>query len=626
MPAAVPYGRWPSPISAPAAAAATVAVDEVGFVGDGLLWLESRPAEGGRTALVGWSRSAGQWEVSPAGADVGSAVYGYGGGTWTADGSAVWFVDQRDGRLWQGIPGRPPAVVDLGPSSAGTRYADLQVSPGGRDVVCVRELDLDGGSVSDIVRLGPGRPAEVLAAGADFHSAPRLDPAGRRLAWVSWSDPQLPWDGTRLQVTDLRRPDQSPVVVAGGPAESVLQPTWGPGGDLYFLSDRSGWWNLYRWAEGRVRPVVTAEVDMAPAPWELGYATYALLPGGRIAVLLHSGPRTRLAVHDPDSGGLREVPLPYTSIKPYLAAHHDQVALIGSTPLHGQTVALVDTTTGAHLEVTTPPALAEHRFLSVPRRLPIPTRDGGGAHGLYYPPINPDAAAPTAPVGDRPPLIVRPHPGPTAGVSERLDPTVQFFTSRGFAVLDLDYRGSTGYGRSYRQALDGQWGVLDVTDAVDAADHLAAVGLADPARTVISGASSGGYTALRALATTRRFSAGTARSAIADPAAWRRTVPRFQRHHTTDLIGPWPQTAETYRQRSTLHDSARITVPVLLVHGARDPIAASGPIADLAARLREAGTDCTLLLAPEDGHSLSPAATAASLNAELELYRRALAL
>jgi dipeptidyl aminopeptidase/acylaminoacyl peptidase len=624
IPAEVPYGRWPSPISAQAAAAATVAVDEVAFAADGALrWLQSRPDQGDRTALIGWSPAAGRREISTDGVDVGSAVYGYGGGTWAAGGGTVWFCEQGDGRVWHGTGDHAATPVDLGRGSAGARYADLEVTPDGRDVVCVRERDIEGRSRTDVVRVGPSGSTEVLAAGADFHAAPRLDPLGGRLAWVSWSDPLMPWDGTRLQVADLRRPGGDPVLVAGGVEESVLQPEWSPAGELHFLSDRSGWWNLYRWRDGRVQSVISAEADMAAAPWELGYATYAFLPHGRIAVLLYTGPRARLAIHDPRTGELRDVPLPYTSIKPYLSSHHDQVALIGSNPTQGSTVAVIDTTTGAHNEITAPPTLADPRYLSTPELLSIPTRDGGTAYALYYPPTNPDV---TAPAGSCPPLIVRPHPGPTSGVSERLDPAVQFFTSRGFAVCDLDYRGSAGYGRAYRQALDGHWGVLDVTDAVDAVDHLAALGRADPDRVVISGASAGGYTALRALATTRRFAAGTARSAIADPAIWRRTAPRFQRHHTTDLIGAWPQTAETYRQRSALHDPDRITAPVLLVHGGRDRIAPLGPIEELAVHLFGAGTDCTLIVHPDDGHSLGPAATATSLDAELKLYQSALVL
>jgi dipeptidyl aminopeptidase/acylaminoacyl peptidase len=618
-PVEIPYGRWPSPISADSAAAAAAPVDEVRFADGELLWLEG---QGGRTALVGWSEVGGRREVSPPGADVGSNVYGYGGGAWAAGGGSVWFCDQRDGRIWRTAPGRSPAPVtrpDDGPVRS--RYADLHAAAGGGQVVCVREREENRETTTDIVSVGAdGRP-RVLAAGADFHAHPRLDRTGHRLAWLTWSDPLLPWDGTWLWTADVREPGQAPVRVAGGAEESVLQPAWGPDGGLYFLSDRSGWWNLYRWHAGRVGPVVTAEAEMAAAPWELGYATYAVLPAGRIAVLLQNGPRCRLTVCNPASDRTEDVPLAYTSIKPYLTADGSRVGLIGSNPAQAPTVAIVDTETGAVREITTPPPLADVRYLSTPEPVAVPTRDGRAAHGLFYPPTNPDVT----PAGGRPPLIVRPHPGPTSGVTVRLDPAVQFFTSRGIAVLDLDYRGSTGYGRAYRQALDGQWGILDVTDCVDAADYLAATGRTDSERVAISGASAGGYTALRALATTTRFDAGTARAAIADPAAWRAAVPRFQRHHTTDLIGPWPQAAPTYRERSALHDPHRITAPVLLVHGDQDQIAPAAAIQDLADRLHAAGTRCTLLLQPGEGHPpRSPTAVAAALDAELALYRDSL--
>lgn len=619
-PVEVPFGRWPSPISAESAAAAAAPVDEVGFANGELLWLEG---QGGRTALVGWSEVRGRREISPPGADVGSDVYGYGGGAWAAGGGSVWFCDQRDGRIWCIVPGRSPVPVsrsDEGPVRS--RYADLYVTAGGGQVVCIRERGENRETTTDIVSVGSdGRP-RVLATGADFHVHPRLDRTGHRLSWVTWSDPLLPWDGTWLWTADVRKPSQPPVLVAGGTEESVLQPAWGPDGGLYFLSDRSGWWNLYRWHAGRVGPVVTAEAEMAAAPWQLGYATYAFLPAGRIAVLLQNGPSCRLAVWEPGAGRPQDVPLPYTSIKPYLTAHGHQVALIGSNPAQVPTVAIVDTTTGAVREITTPPPLADARYLSVPESIELPTRDGRAAHGLFYPPTNPDV---TPPVSGRPPLIIRPHPGPTAGITERLDPAVQFFTSHGIAVLDLDYRGSTGYGRAYRQVLNGRWGILDVTDSVDAADHLAATGRTDAARVAISGASAGGYTALRALATTTRFAAGTARAAIADPATWRAAVPRFQRHHTTDLIGPWPQAAPTYRERSALHDAHRITAPVLLVHGDHDDVAPVAAVQDLAGQLREAGIRCTLLLQPGEGHPpRSPAAVAAALDAELALYQDSL--
>ena len=330
--------------------------------------------------------------------------------------------------------------------------------------------------------------------------------------------------------------------------------------------------------------------------------------------MLHDGPYCRFAIHDPNKGRLDEINLPYTSIKPYLTTDGHRVALIGASPTQLPTVAVLDTTAGTLTEIDLRPPLTDVRYFSVPEQITIPTADGSSAHGLFYPPTNPDM---NPPLGERPPLIIRPHPGPTAGIHARLDPTVQFFTSRGVALLDLDYRGSSGYGRRYRDALNGQWGLLDVSDCVDAADHLVATGRADTHRIVISGASAGGYTALRALSTTTRFAAGTARSAIADLAAWRAAVPRFQRHHTTDLIGPWPEAAEVYRQRSVLHDSDEITVPLLLVHGGSDRIAPLAPIERLADQPR---TDRVLLVHPDEGHSLTGAALAATLDAELALY------
>jgi dipeptidyl aminopeptidase/acylaminoacyl peptidase len=615
-PIEVPFGQWTSPISATSAAAAVVSVDEVRFADNELYWLESRPTEGSRIALVRWSETASASEISPLGADVRSDVYGYGGGVYAAGLESVWFCRQPGGQIWRSSAGAPAMPVALpapgGPGSA--RYADMQLFPGEQRLVCVRERDEAGSTITDIIAACHDGSVDVLVSGADFHAHPRLDRSGKRLAWVSWSDPLLPWDGTSVWTAQVG--DSAQVRVAGGSAESVLQPEWGPDGDLYFLSDRSGWWNLYRSHAGQVGPVIAADVDMAVPPWELGYSTYALLPAGRIAVLLQDGPFSRLAIHDPITGTLEKTNLPYTSIKPYLAADGHRLALIGSTFTQSSTVAVLDTARGSLTEISPLPPFVDARYLSVPERIVIPTRESSTAHGLYYPPTNPDV---TAPPRDRPPLIVRPHPGPTAGISARLDPTVQFFTSRGIGVLDVDYRGSSGYGRSYREALNGRWGVLDVADCVDAADHLSATGRVDPGRVAISGASAGGYTTLRALATTTRFTAGTARSAVADLAEWRCAAPRFQRHHTTGLIGPWPETAEIYAQRSILHDLDRITAPLLLVHGGRDRIA---PLASIERLIAAAGSGRALLLFPEDGHSLGNEALADALRAELELYTR----
>ena len=616
MAIASPFGHWASPISAASAAAAVVSVDEVRFIGGELYWVEGRPAEGARTVLVTCAENARPVDVTPPEADVQSEVYGYGGGVYAGRGPSVWFTCQGGAQLWHlAGGGQATQVIPSVEDGTGTaRYADLHTSPDGTRLVCVRERGDGGHTITDIVRVDRDGSTTVLVAGADFHAHPRLDHGGRQLAWLSWSDPQLPWDGTTLWVAHLADDAGEPVRVAGGAAESVLQPSWSDAGELYFLSDRSGWWNLYRWHDERVEPVVTTDTDLAVPPWELGYCTYALLPRGRIAVVLHDGPYCRLALHDPSTGALDTVELPYTSIKPYLATDGHRVALIGASPVQQPTVAVLDTVTGTLTEIAAQPPFTDVRYVAVPEQITIPTKDGSAAHGLFYPPANPDTVAPP---GDRPPLIIRPHPGPTAGVHARLDPTVQFFTSRGIALFDLDYRGSSGYGRRYRDALNGRWGVLDAADCVDAADHLVATGRVDPHRIVISGASAGGYTALRALATTRRFAAGAARSAIADLAAWREAVPRFQRHHTTDLIGPWPEMANVYRQRSVLHDRDEITAPLLLVHGGRDQIAPIAPIERLAA---QPGPGRVLLLRTDDGHTFTGMTLAATLEAELTLY------
>lgn len=619
MAAESPFGQWASPISSASAAAATLSVDEVRFAGGQLYWIEGRLADNGRTVLVTYAENATRADVTPPEADLRSDVYGYGGGVYAATNNrSVWYTCRGGAELWYSPAGGRPTQVTPSPKgpTRNARYADLHAPADGRRLICVRESGDSRDAITDVVCIDRDGSTTVLAAGADFHAHPRVHPDGRRLAWLTWYDPQLPWDGTTLWTAHLDEPEAAPVRVAGGPAESVLQPSWSDTGDLYFLSDRSGWWNLYRWHNGRVEPVLTADIEMAVAPWELGYSTYALLPRGRIAVVLHEGPDCRLTLHDPSIGRLDEVELPYTSIKPYLAADGDRIALIGASPIQSPTIAIADTAAGTLTEIDPQPPFADIRYISTPERTTIPTRDGASAHGLFYPPVNPDM---TAPAGDRPPLIIRPHPGPTAGVNTRLDPTVQFFTSRGIALLDLDYRGSSGYGRRYRNALNRRWGLLDVTDCVDAADHLVGLSRVDPHRIVISGASASGYTALRALSITRRFVAGAARSAIADLVAWRAAVPRFQRHHTTDLVGPWPTAAEIYRQRSVIHGT-EITVPLLLVHGRRDRIAPIGPIERLAAEPRSGRV---LLVHPDDGHTLTGASLAATLKAELAHYRAA---
>jgi dipeptidyl aminopeptidase/acylaminoacyl peptidase len=467
-------------------------------------------------------------------------------------------------------------------------YGDLAGSSG--EMLCVREHEHG----DELVAVDDAVP-RVLMATDGFLAAPRRR-AGR-LAWVQWRRDVMPWDSCEVWVADYLPGGGlgAPLRVAGGQDESAFQPVWGADGTLYFVSDRTGWWNLYRWQDGRIEAVAPMQAECAAAPWESGYANYVLLPGGRIGMTVQQGPRHRLIVVEP-GGALTPLEVPYTFIKPFLAAVGDRIALIGASPTRSQEVALVATDGSNHVEVVRPGSeVVDESALSVPEVLRVGS-GGDEVTVLFYPPTERTGPAP---------LIVRPHTGPTYGVDYRLDWEVQFFTARGFAVADVDYRGSTGYGRGFRKVLDGRWGSLDVEDCRNAALHLLATGRALPSAVFISGASAGGYTALRAVCEDGPFSLAVARSAIVDPNRWRTTAPRFQRPHAAVLA----------------HDDAKVRPeqvrrPVLLVHGADDDVAPVDDVVELAHGLK----DRRLLTLDGVGHYLASAALAAALDAELDAY------
>lgn len=584
------YGHWPTPISASLVAAHSAAYDELHIDrGSGsAYWVEGRSSG---DVLVRAGRHSRPADVVGTDLGVGSAAFGYGGGSYTTADDTLWFVSQSDQSLWRQSPdGRRVRVVE---GETAVSYGDLRVTADRRTILCVREHGRMSESSSDLVAVAAdgGKPVRLAVTG-DFHAAPDLSPDERTLAWTSWEDPSLPWDATTLWVADWDRTRLSDLRrIAGGDGESVLQPRWSPNGALYFVSDRSGWWNLYRWSGDQVERVAVADAEMAAAPWELGYSSYVFLDDGRIAILLQQGGSTQLALHDPGSGSLTRHDLPYTSMKPYLATDGRRLGLIASSPLHSPAVVTYDLTTG-RLETLadgTPPG--DPGFIAQPRLVDFPTTDAATAHAVFYPPTN----ATVHPGSDPPPpLIIRPHAGPTSAAPVRLDLAAQFFTSRGFAVADVDYRGSTGYGRPYRRQLNGRWGQLDVSDCVDAARYLISLGEVDPRNVMIAGASAGGYTALMAAVGTT-FAAATARSAIVDPRRWQENTTSLQRHHADALVGPDGLT--TYLAKG-------LRVPVLLIHGGNDSVASLDDILQLEQELRLRHRPCALLVLPGEGHTI----------------------
>jgi dipeptidyl aminopeptidase/acylaminoacyl peptidase len=586
-------------------AESSTAYDEARIIDGTVLWLESRPD--GRDVLI---RAADTQEVLTGGYDVASYVHEYGGGAWTVHGDTAWFSAADQG-LYRASPTGIRGVISAPGRRDGDRYGDLCAGPDGGELWAVRERREQHQVINELVRIGPvdGPVVQAVAAGRDFYAFPRPSPDGRSLAWTCWDEPLMPWDGTFLYVAGIGADGSlgDPALVAGGMQESVFQPQWSPGGVLHFISDRDGWWNLYAWRDDSVVPVLTCDAELGVAQWEFGYSTYAFLSEERIAVIAQHGSRQELRIIA--DGQSRPLDLPFTSFKPYLSASGNKIAFIGSAPQQAPAVFTMDVDSGEvrRLAGAGPVSGA----VSIPEPFVFAARDGQPVHGLFYPPWETRGAPP--------PLVVKAHPGPTANVNMRLDWHTQFLCSHGFAVAEIDYRGSTGYGRAYRNALRGQWGEGDALDCAEAVEYLASRNRSEPRRTVIWGASAGGYTALRAVILTGAFAGCIARSPVIDPRTWSTAAPKFQARQADLLIGTWPGHTATYRARSVLGNAGAIRCPVLLLHGELDPVTPASETRELAKALPDLAE---LEIFPGQGHGFrSPQALTRALNLELAFLR-----
>jgi dipeptidyl aminopeptidase/acylaminoacyl peptidase len=584
-------------------AQAALKFDELRATPRGLAWLERRPQLAGRAVVVEWNSATGvATELTSPDLDAGSWAHAYGGGAHVEGPAVTYAVRGADSQIVRVDADGEHAITSS--AGDGTAYGDLNLCADGT-LLAVRE---SLGTKEGDALVAITNAMETVLVRGDFLAAPALGP-DRRLAWLRWSVDEMPWDATELVVGHLSPSGvASPLVVAGGPDESVVEPTWGPDGALYFVSDRSGWWNLYRWDGQAVAPVAPMEAECAAAPWELGYRSYVHLSDRRIALLRQTGALVDLVVIATD-GAVTVLPLPYTSYKPCLAVCSGKIAAIAASVSEAPHVVLIDPDLPHHVQVLARGPALPGIALSMPERLHLNVDGGGRLDALFYP-----AQAHGEAGGE--PLIVRPHPGPTDNMRERLSWWTQYFTGQGFGVVELDYRGSTGYGRPFRQSLYGHWGSFDVEDAVVVAQHLISTGRADPERVFISGESAGGYTALRATShPDAPFAGAVASMAIVDPERWRHTVPRFQRAHAARLArGTSPAQAST------------IARPVLLLHGSHDSVVPIADTAALADQLSALGKPSQLIVLDGEGHGYSaPTMAAAALEAEEHFYRQLLA-
>ncbi len=598
MPTTAPYGTWESPIAAEKLVEQAVGLVDVVLADDCVYWVELRPAEAGRMVIVRRDPDGSARDVFGEDFSARTLVHEYGGRCFTVHDGDVYFSNLADQRIYRIADGAAPEPVTAEPpEERSVRFAAPVVAPAGRHLYCVRETHGPSGKATDVVNEivvlpadGLGEP-RVVASGRDFYSHPTLSPDGGRLAWTCWDHPRMPWDGTELWEAELGA-DGLPIdprLVAGGLEESVTQPKYSPDGVLHFASDRTGWWNLYA-DDGRGgRHLVARDADFADPDWVFGLSNYDFMPDGRIVAVWQEDAFDRLAVirrADDGTYALEPVPLPFIVIG-YVRARSTSVVARVASPTQASRLVEIEIPSGSHdvLRLSQEEVVpVEH--LSVAEPIEFPTEGGLSAYALLFRPHNPDYEAGE---GELPPLIVASHGGPTGSADPSLIYGRQYWTSRGFAIVDVNYGGSSGYGRAYRQRLRGKWGIVDLDDCVNAAKHLVAQGLADPNRLLIRGGSAGGYTTLCALTFRDDFAAGASHFGVSDLSGLAKHTHKFESRYLDGLIGPWPEAEEVYRERSPIFHTELLRTPMILLQGLEDRVVPPEQAELMVAALRSKG-------------------------------------
>ncbi|HEY1753144.1 MAG TPA: prolyl oligopeptidase family serine peptidase [Caulobacteraceae bacterium] len=614
-----PYGAWASPVTAQSLAEGAIGMSDLRVAAGVPYWLESRPAEGGRLVVMTLAGGEAR-QLTGEGFNARTRVHEYGGASYAVAAGGVWFSHFRDQKLYRqaGEAAPQPMTPD------GYRYADAVPAPGG-GLIAVREDHTDPAKVRNaVVRLSgePGDAGAVLYGDSDFVAYPRVSADGARLAWIAWDFPAMPWDATRLYVADLTPAGlANRREVAGGDAVSVLEPQWGEDGALTWISDESGWWNLYDDRGGARRPILPREAEFAGPLWTLGQANYALMGAGKIVAAARKAGGEGLLLIDAAAGTAQTIAVPFASVSGIQRLDATRIAAIAHSATETSALVIVDVATGACEVVRRPsPASLAEPLVSRAEPISFPSAGGRTAHALFYPPQNPGFAAPA---GEAPPLIVQAHGGPTAGASGAFSLGVQYWTTRGFALVDVDYGGSSGYGRAYRQLLDGQWGVVDVEDVIAAARHLAGAGRVDPKRIAIHGGSAGGFTVLAALSQSDVFAAGGDFYGVADLEALARDTHKFESRYLDGLIGPWPAAKATYDARSPINRLDGFTAPLLILQGAEDPIVPPNQAYMIRDALKAKGAPVAMIEFPGEGHGFRRAENIIrAKEAELYFYGR----
>ena len=616
-----PYGSWKSPITSDAIVAGSIRLGELRLDGTDIYWSEGRPTEGGRNAVVRWTEN-GAVDVLEDRFNARSRVHEYGGGAFIVVDGVLYFSNFADGRLYRAPAGQPAESIT---PEAPRRYADAVLDRDRNRLLCILEdtsrPDREPMNAIAAVNLDSGE-VTTLVSGNDFYSSPRLNPAGSQLAWLSWNHPNMPWDGTELWVADILADGTivNASLVAGGLEESIGQPLWSPDGILTFVSDRTGWWNLYRWIGGEVRAIVQLEAEFGVPHWVFRMSTYGYASADAIVCAYSQNGVQQLARLHPETGKLTPIDIPFTQVGG-LQVGATQAIFAGGSPTAAAAIACLDLET---LEIQVLRRVSsltiDEAYISVPEAIAFPTSNGRTAYGFYYPPKNGDFIGPA---DKKPPLLVKSHGGPTAATAATLDWRIQYWTSRGVAVLDVNYGGSTGYGRAYREVLKGNWGIVDVDDCCNGAQYLVDRGLVDGERLAIDGGSAGGYTTLAALTFRDTFKAGASLYGVSDLEVLARDTHKFESRYLDSLVGPYPEAKALYEERAPINHLNRLSCPVIFLQGDEDKIVPPNQAELMVNALKEKGLPVAYVLFEGEQHGFRKAENIKrALDAELYFYSR----
>jgi dipeptidyl aminopeptidase/acylaminoacyl peptidase len=621
-----PYGSWKSPITSDLIVKGSIGLGQVKMDGDDVYWIEGRPSEGGRQVIVRRTSDGRTVDINPPGFNARTRVHEYGGGDYVAHDSIVYFANFADQQLYRQAPNSDPQLFSEGSTDSQLRYADLVVDASRNRLISVREDHREAGreAVNTLVSLSlDGGAAQVLISGNDFYSSPRITPKGDRMAWLTWNHPNMPWDGCELWIGDFANDVAiaNQRLVAGGLRESIFQPEWSPDGALYFISDRSGWWNLYRTtAEGSVEPVCELQAEFGAPQWIFGLATYAFESADRIVCTFAERGLWRLGTIDTRTKTLQRIDTPYTEIS-YVCAASGRAVFRAGSPQSPFAIIEMDLATRATKILQRASKIdIEAGYISEPQPVEFPTENGLTAYGFYYPPQNRDFVAPNL---ERPLLLVKSHGGPTSATVAVLMLGIQYWTSRGIAVLDVNYGGSTGYGRAYRERLNDNWGIVDVDDCVNGARFLSARGDADGNRLMIDGGSAGGYTTLCALTFRDQFKAGASHYGVSDAEALAKETHKFESRYLDNLIGQYPERRDLYVQRSPIHFTDKLSCPVIFFQGMEDKVVPPNQAETMVEALRQKGVPVAYVAFAGEQHGFRRAENIKrALDGELYFYSR----